>query len=126
MIAGLFLFTQKSVIKIKKARWKVMAYWIQYSGTRESSYRRGYICESVNDVNDLPTQTTQGKKQEKDTVSSDVCAYGSEAYVIEDGSRYILAKTSNEWTKLKTATVSGGGSSLDILGDGGIFLTIPN
>ena len=103
-----------------------MAYWIQYSGTRESSRRRGYMCENISDIDDLPTQTRPGVKQINDTVSSDVCAYGSEAYVIEDGSRYILAKTSNEWTKLKTATVSGGGSSLDILGDGGIFLTIPN
>ena len=99
-----------------------MAYWIQYSGTRESSRRRGYMCENISDIDDLPTQTRRGVKQINDTVSSDECAFGSQAYVIEDGSRWILTKTTDTWEKLKISS----GESLDILGDGGIFLTIPN
>lgn len=105
-----------------------MAYWIQYSGTCENGGRRGYICEAVSDVADLPTQNKIGVKQDEDNEAHRKCAYGSEAYVIADGSRYMLDKTSGEWKKLQNVSSggSGGTGGLEILGDGGIFLTMPS
>lgn len=101
-----------------------MAYWVQIGHTSENGRRRGFICELASDVEDLPTQNHEGVKQENDNVSHHKCAYGSEAYVMADGSRYMLSKTSGQWEKLQGVTSSGGGAFPSIVGDGGVFLTI--
>ena len=100
-----------------------MAYWIQYRGTCENSIRNGYVCETISDISKLPTQNKDGKKQEFDSVSHKCCSYGSEAYVIEDGSRYMLMRTSDTWEKL-VPVLTNSGETIEVVGDGGIFLTI--
>lgn len=79
-----------------------MAYWIQEvggSGKNSSGYRLFY-CETDADIADLPTATTEGVRQEGDSVSCKPCAVGSEALVRSTGDVYVLTKSTNSWEKI--------------------------
>lgn len=85
-----------------------MAYWIQAYNASENGARKKFVCEKLSDINDLPTYSKKGKKQGNEIGVDNKCAYGSEVYVIEDGSKYMLDKSDGEWKKMKVATISGG------------------
>lgn len=78
-----------------------MAYWVQETGTHHNfSNYRSFICDYRTDINKLPRVGIEGAKQEGDTVSSAPCAYGSEAFVLEDSSVFILGKDTNSWQEV--------------------------
>lgn len=78
-----------------------MAYWIQKTGTHHNfSNYRSFICDYRSDIEHLPKVGIEGKKQDGDTVSSTPCSYGSDAFVLEDSSVFILGKDTNEWQEV--------------------------
>lgn len=78
-----------------------MAYWVQETGTHHNfSNHRSFMCDYRADVDKLPRVGIEGAKQEGDTVSSAPCAYGSEAFVLEDSSVFILGKDTNTWMEV--------------------------
>ena len=77
---------------------KRMAYKIKK--TRKSPYGikcRDYICDTVDDIGLIKTKSIVGAKQENHTVSDEICAIGSLAFVVESGEVYEL-NASGTWT----------------------------
>ena len=94
-----------------------MAYWIQKtSGKQNMMNYRYFICDYISDIKKLPKFGIEGEKQEDDTISSLPCSYGSVCLCLEDSSKWILSKATNEW---KSVNISGGnsGSSSGSSGD---------
>ncbi len=78
-----------------------MAYWIQETGTQHnSSNYRSYMCDYRTDIDNLPKVGVEGVKQDKDTVSSSPCSYGSDCLCLEDSSVWILGKDTNAWQEV--------------------------
>lgn len=78
-----------------------MSYWVQETAKNHNfSNYRSFICDYRTDINKLPRVGIEGAKQEGDTVSSTPCAYGSEAFVLEDSSVFILGKDTNSWQEV--------------------------
>lgn len=89
-----------------------MAYWIVKTGSRHSSTTWRYFqCDYLSDVNKLPTQTTEGEKQENDTISSMIVSPGSQCLCHEDGSLWLLGKDTNKWVKVNYSNGGSGGST---------------
>lgn len=63
-----------------------------YKDNPVRSYR-SFLCDTINDIEDLPTKTKGTIDCPKGT------ATGSQAFVIEDGSLWIL-NNQNIWTKI--------------------------
>lgn len=79
-----------------------MAYWVQETGTHHNfSNYRSFFCDYRSDISKLPKQNTYGERQERDTVSSMPCAYGSDCLCLEDSSVWILGKDTDEWQEVK-------------------------
>ena len=79
-----------------------MAYWIQETGTHHNLINyRSFICDYRSDIDNLPRVGISGSPQEGDTVSSAPCSCGSDAFVLEDSSVFILGKDTNEWQEVK-------------------------
>ena len=70
---------------------------------------RLFICDDVEDISSLPTNSASGIKQEGDTVSDELCGIGSLATVASNGDVYVL-NASGRWVKKKSGSSSGGGS----------------
>lgn len=88
-----------------------MAYWIQKTSSNHNiSNYRYFICDYLSDIKKLPTFKTAGEPQDNDTISAGPCSYGSCCLCLEDSSKWILGKATNEWKKINVST-SGGGSS---------------
>lgn len=96
-----------------------MAYWIQDENKQLGRFRHNFICETSDDINKLPTRYKAGELQIDDTSSSKQCQYGSRAYVISDGSKHILDKTSDSWIKLPDNSLLSG-----VINSDETFLTI--
>lgn len=96
-----------------------MAYWIQKTSNSHNMINyRYFICDYINDIKQLPRFGINGSEQEKDTISPLPCAYGSDCLCLEDSSKWVLSKDTNEWKKI----ISMGGSSGD--GQGGLGVDI--
>ena len=92
-----------------------MAYWIQkVSSNYNMSNYRCFVCDYLSDISKLPKFGVEGKKQNDDIASSLPCSY---CLCLEDSSRWILGKSTNEWQKINIESGgdgSSGGSDLDI------------
>lgn len=89
-----------------------MAYWIQkVSSNYNMSNYRCFVCDYLSDIKKLPKFGVEGEKQNDDSVSSSPCSYGSYCLCLEDSSRWILGKATNEWQKINIESGGGGGSS---------------
>ena len=69
---------------------------IKAFGSTQGLTKRIFICDSVDDVESLPTNKKMGTKQDGDTVSDELCAIGSRAEVTDTGDVYVLSANS-EW-----------------------------
>lgn len=75
-----------------------MAYWLQEPPTPGN--KKSFMCDYLSDVDNLPRMGIEGKHQDGDTVSSMSCIYGSDCFVIENSSVWILRKDTNEWKEI--------------------------
>lgn len=66
------------------------------NGNANSPLLKEFVCDSLSDISELPTSVDKGTQQGENTVSNYCCAVGSEAYVVEDSSTWVLAPD-NEW-----------------------------
>lgn len=79
-----------------------MAYWVQEFGTNHNNVNyRSFICDYRSDIKKLPRESTEGKLQENDTISSAPCSPGSDCLCLEDSSVWILGKDTNDWQEIK-------------------------
>lgn len=78
-------------------------------GGRNNPFNYSYfVCDTTNDINDLPTNKETGEN------GLETCSIGSKAIIIENRTQYIL-NGNNEWKLLKDyKNQSGGGSNLEI------------
>ena len=72
--------------------YKVIKAW----GSTQGITKRLFVCDSVEDIEKLPTNDTAGEKQDGDTISDEMCAVGSIAEVSETGDKYVLS-ANGEW-----------------------------
>lgn len=70
-------------------------FWIQEVGKRNNSAYKLYYAEYQTDLDLLPTNTMLGIQTDCNASINDRCALGSECFVIENSSLYIL--TTNGW-----------------------------
>lgn len=77
-----------------------MAYWIHESGNRNNSMWRYFMCDHVDEINDLPTTNREGVSQPNDTICKNKCAPGSQCLCLEDGSVWVLGKDTDKWIKI--------------------------
>lgn len=61
-----------------------------------------FICDTIADLESLPTNIKKGHSNNKDY---DTCSFGSKARVLENKTDYIL-NTNNEWKKYSQADSS--------------------
>ena len=96
-----------------------MAYWVQRTSNNHTMTNyRSFICDYLEDIKKLPRFGIEGKKQEGDTISSLPCSYGSNCLCLEDSSKWILSKATNEWKNINASGGSSGGiTSKDIATD---------
>ena len=81
---------------------------IRYGGRDNPFNYSNFVCDTMNDINDLPTNKKTGEN------GLETCSIGSKAIVIENREQYIL-NGNNEWKLLKNyKSQSGGGSNLEI------------
>ena len=85
---------------------------IKAFGSTQGLTKRIFICDSVDDVESLPTNKKMGTKQDGDTVSDELCAIGSRAEVTDTGDVYVLSANS-EWIA-KPAEGGSAGSDITI------------
>lgn len=71
---------------------------IRATGSIQGIAKRLFVCDTENDISNLPTNKKRGLKQDGDTVSDEICAIGSIAKIVETGNHYIL-NASGEWIK---------------------------
>ncbi len=91
-----------------------MAYWVTHTHCGNNSMMRYFQCDYKSDIENLPTATKTGVKQENDTVSSNYCASGSRCLCHENGAVYVLGKATDSWIKIGNAgagTSIGGGTT---------------
>ena len=82
-----------------------MEYWIvKVNRYNNSKY---FHCDYISDIDDLPTYTHEGKKQENDTISSYKTTPGSQCLCQEDGSVWLLGKDIDSWIKQNNNSSSG-------------------
>lgn len=87
-----------------------MSYWIHEAGNRNSSLWRFFMCDSLSDLQNLPTATKEGQPQPNDTVCKNQCCPGSQCFCLENGSMWLLGKDTDKWVQRKGASSSGGSS----------------
>lgn len=76
-------------------------FWIQETKTTQNNVGyKFFYADYETDVLNLPTQTEFGKQENDDTVSNQKVSAGSECFVLESGSAYILGKATNRWIKI--------------------------
>lgn len=66
-------------------------FWIQNYGNAQS--RNGYrmfYAEKESDIQNLPTNTREGKQDAGETSANEKCAVGSECFCIENKKAYFL------------------------------------
>lgn len=73
-------------------------FWIQQSGNQNNSGYRLYYAETRSDVNFLPTNLQRGVQTVGGSSINNKCAIGSECFVIESSSLFIL--TNNGWREV--------------------------
>ncbi len=82
-----------------------MAYWIvkrnNYNGSKY------FQCDFLSDIDKLPTHQHEGEKQENDTVSSYLCAPGSQCLCQEDSSTWLLGLSTDAWIKQNNNSSGG-------------------
>lgn len=78
------------------------------NGQFNSTQIKEYICDYLSDLSKLPTSETKGSQQDDSSVVNNNCSVGSEAYVIENSSRYILGND-NKWHLKKASSGSDSG-----------------
>ena len=99
MIAGLFVSETKSVTKNYESEVMIMAYWINQSGNSTRPNWRQFYCDTDTDINNLPTSSRQGIKQEGDSSAHQSCSVGSECLVLDTTRVYIL-NSSDVWREI--------------------------
>lgn len=78
-----------------------MAYWIQGLRTVQNMINyKSFMCDYRSDIEKLPRFEIKGEEQKDDTSSSAPCSYGSDAFVLEDSSVWILGKDTNKWKEV--------------------------
>lgn len=77
-----------------------MAYWINNAINFKSKNRKGFLCDSASDLQDLPTTTTYGKEQDGKNVINQPVEMGSVAYVIDTQKRYCL-NSRDVWVEIQ-------------------------
>lgn len=78
-----------------------MAYWVQEVATNQNlSNYRSFICDYRSDILNLPTHSSDGLVQDGDTISSKLCAPGSDCFCLEDASAWVLGKDTNTWQEI--------------------------
>lgn len=75
-------------------------YWIAETATSEknSSAWKGFQCDYLTDISDMPTDKKEGVPQPNDTVVHKKCSLSSECLCLEDSSVWILG--SNGWKQI--------------------------
>ncbi len=92
-----------------------MSYWIHKCDNKNNSLWHFFMCDYRADLKNLPTAINEGKNQPNDTVCKNKCAPGSQCFCIEDGSRWILGKDTDEWVEIEmSSSGSSPGTSIDI------------
>lgn len=81
-----------------------MAYWIHESGNKNNYLWRFFMCDSISNINDLPTAQKEGIPQKNDSVSKYRCSPGSQCLCLEDRSIWILGKENDRWVKTGNAS----------------------
>ena len=76
-----------------------MAYWINQAGNSTRPNWRQFYCDADSDIDNLPTSTTEGVKQDVDSMAHKCCSVGSECLSLETSSVYVL-NSSNKWAKI--------------------------
>lgn len=76
-----------------------MAYWIDQSALSISaggSRVIPFLCDTDEDVANLPTSSSEGVKQGNDETSCKKCAKGSDCLAIQSANYYVL-NSNDEW-----------------------------
>ena len=76
-----------------------MAYWFKAGSTPGSSRQIEYLMDSDSDVSSLPTSSSDGTKQQGDSIVHLKCGKGSIALSIGTGNIFIL-NSNDSWVKI--------------------------
>lgn len=76
-----------------------MAYWINEAGNKNRPNWHQFYCDADIDISNLPTSSTEGVKQDRDSMAHKCCAVGSECLVLGTTSVYVL-NSSDNWVAL--------------------------
>jgi hypothetical protein len=79
-----------------------MAYWIQEFGGQDKNRKdwRMYHCDYRTDIDKLPTNTTEGVKQDGDYKDYTLAHYGDQCLCLEDSTLWELRNEPNDWKEL--------------------------
>lgn len=74
-------------------------YWIDTDDTHTGSpAQRDFMCDTPDDIENLPTSSKMGVQQGADTISCQKCNRGSSCFCISPISMYFL-NSDDEWVK---------------------------
>ena len=78
-----------------------MAYWLNVAIKFKSKKRKAFLCDTDDDINDLPTTLAKGKEQANgQNVINEIVEMGSVAYSIGSQTRYCL-NSRGQWKPIQ-------------------------